>query len=66
MKVLLLFPHQLFRQSLPEVDGGVWLIEEPLFFLQYNFHPLKRAYHRATMKVFEAELKASGKVGTRS
>jgi deoxyribodipyrimidine photolyase-related protein len=62
MKALLLFPHQLFRQSLPEVDGGVWLIEEPLFFLQYNFHPLKRAYHRATMKVFEAELKASGKV----
>ncbi len=60
MKALLLFPHQLFRQQLPVVDGGVWLIEEPLFFLQYNFHPLKRAYHRATMKVYESELIADG------
>lgn len=59
-KALLLFPHQLFRQELPEVDGGIWLVEEPLFFLQYNFHPLKRAYHRATMKVFESELKTAG------
>jgi deoxyribodipyrimidine photolyase-related protein len=61
MKALVLFPHQLFRQELPRVDGGIWLVEEPLFFLQYNFHPLKRAYHRATMKVYESELKDAGR-----
>jgi len=61
MNAILLFPHQLFRQSILGVEGDVYLVEEPLFFLQFKFHPLKRAYHRATMKVFETELKASGK-----
>jgi deoxyribodipyrimidine photolyase-related protein len=60
MNAIVLFPHQLFRQSIPGVDAEIYLVEEPLYFLQYNFHPLKRAYHRATMKVFEAELKESG------
>ena len=61
MNALLIFPHQLFRQAIPDVDAEVYLVAEPLFFLQYNFHPLKRAYHRATMKVFEAELIESGR-----
>ncbi len=61
MNALLIFPHQLFREPMPDVDADVYLVEEPLFFLQYNFHPLKRAYHRATMKVFEAELIESGR-----
>jgi len=61
MNAIIHFPHQLFRQPMPEVEGDIYLVEEPLFFLQFNFHPLKRAYHRATMKVYESELKDSGK-----
>jgi deoxyribodipyrimidine photolyase-related protein len=60
MNAIVLFPHQLFRQSIPGVKGDIYLVEEPLFFLQFNFHLLKRAYHRATMKVLEAELEAAG------
>jgi deoxyribodipyrimidine photolyase-related protein len=61
MNAILIFPHQLFSQPIPGIEAEIYLVEEPLFFLQYNFHPLKRAYHRATMKVFESELKELGK-----
>ena len=61
MNAILLFPHQLFQDGMPHVNGDYWLVEEPLFFLQYNFHPLKRAYHRATMRVYYRGLIDSGK-----
>uniref|UniRef100_UPI00404858FA cryptochrome/photolyase family protein n=1 Tax=Polaribacter sp. TaxID=1920175 RepID=UPI00404858FA len=54
-KVNLIFPHQLFESS-PLLENGypVYIIEEFLFFKQFNFHKQKIAYHRATMKHYEA------------
>ncbi len=50
-QVLLLFPHQLFKSNLLLMNNcNVFLIEEHLFFNQYNFHQQKIVFHRATMK----------------
>jgi deoxyribodipyrimidine photolyase-related protein len=57
----LIFPHQLFADS-PLLQNGmpIYLIEEFLFFRQYNFHKQKIAFHRASMKSYEAYLKNKG------
>lgn len=57
-KTGILFPHQLFLNHpiLTECDE-IYLIEEYLFFRQYQFHKTKLAYHRATMKAFAEEVK---------
>lgn len=50
----IIFPHQLFEESpLLKYEGNVFLVEELLFFRQYNFHKQKIAFHRATMKFYE-------------
>lgn len=61
-KAGLLFPHQLFRKHpmLEEVNA-VYLVEGDLFFKQYAFHKQKIAFHRASMKALEADLKAQKK-----
>lgn len=53
-----LFPHQLFKEN-PAIQKGipVYLVEEFLFFNQYNFHQQKLVLHRASMKFYEAFLK---------
>jgi len=54
----LIFPHQLFEFSpLLDKDGAVFLVEEYLFFKQYKFHKQKIAFHRSSMKRYEAWLK---------
>ncbi len=61
MKATIIFPHQLFEKNpaiLPETN--VYLIEEFLFFKQYNFHHQKLKYHRATMKFYENYLREQG------
>lgn len=56
-QIHLVFPHQLFKDSpLFEVRAPIYLIEEYLFFKQYPFHQQKIAFHRATMKAYEAFL----------
>jgi deoxyribodipyrimidine photolyase-related protein len=59
--VTLIFPHQLFEQN-PAIspDEEVYLVEEFLFFSQYNFHRQKLKYHRATMKFYENYLRENG------
>ncbi len=54
--VTILFPHQLFKEH-PAInpERPVYLVEEELFFNQYNFHKQKLVLHRATMKMY-AEL----------
>lgn len=57
----LIFPHQLFELNpLLDIEGDVYLIEEFLFFRQYNFHKQKIAFHRATMKFYEQYLMQQG------
>ena len=57
-QIHLLFPHQLFKDcSLLDTTAAVYLVEEYLFFKQYPFHKQKIAFHRASMKAYEAYLK---------
>jgi deoxyribodipyrimidine photolyase-related protein len=59
MNTGLVFPHQLFENSsLINRCTKVYLIEEYLFFNQYQFHKQKIAFHRASMKFYEAHLKS--------
>lgn len=57
----LIFPHQLFKDH-PALDKNwpVYLVEEFLFFRQYNFHKQKLIFHRACMKAFQHFLEAKG------
>ena len=57
----IIFPHQLFEEN-PAVlpNAEVFLVEEFLFFKQFNFHRQKLKYHRATMKFYENYLREKG------
>lgn len=57
----ILFPHQLFEDN-PLMNLGlrIYLVEEYLFFSQYPFHKRKIAFHRASMKGYEAYLQKKG------
>ena len=53
----IIFPHQLVEQStLVSTCDTIYLVEEWLFFKQFNFHKQKIAFHRASMKFYEAHL----------
>ena len=53
-KINLIFPHQLFEKNpLLDLEGVYCLVEEYLFFNQYNFHVQKLLFHRASMKYYE-------------
>ncbi len=60
-EVTLIFPHQLFEQH-PALQKNrkVYLVEEWLFFRQYNFHKKKLILHRSGMKFYEAYLQQKG------
>lgn len=55
----LIFPHQLFKESKILAGKTVFLVEEYLFFVQFNFHKQKLAFHRASMKAYEHFLSES-------
>jgi deoxyribodipyrimidine photolyase-related protein len=53
-KIGIIFPHQLFEQNILITKcDTIYLVEEWLFFNQYNFHKQKIAFHRASMKFYE-------------
>ncbi len=57
--ISIIFPHQLFeKHEILSLKGRVYLVEEYLFFKEFNFHKTKLAFHRATMKSYEAYLKS--------
>ncbi|MBV7267713.1 cryptochrome/photolyase family protein [Winogradskyella luteola] len=61
-EVILLFPHQLFKDSpILNIDADIYLVEEFLFFKHYKFHKQKIAFHRASMKAYANYLKNKGK-----
>ncbi len=52
-----IFPHQLFiDHELLVKCSKIYLIEERLFFKQYNFHKVKLAFHRASMRAYAKKL----------
>ena len=55
-KIGIVFPHQLFEQHI--IADTIYLVEEELFFNQYNFHKQKIAFHRASMKFYESYLQS--------
>jgi deoxyribodipyrimidine photolyase-related protein len=56
-EVSLIFPHQLFKLNpILKKNRQVLLVEEWLFFRQYNFHQQKIVLHRSSMKFYEAYL----------
>jgi deoxyribodipyrimidine photolyase-related protein len=60
-KVGIVFPHQLFEDSILITKcDTIYLIEEWLFFKQYNFHQQKIAFHRATMQFYKSYLLKQG------
>ena len=57
MRTGLIFPHQLFEHnSIVSTCDTIYLIEEVLFFKQFNFHKQKIIFHRASMKFYEGYL----------
>ncbi len=62
MKALLVFPHQLFEVNpLFSEEGTFYIIEEYLFFNQYQFHKQKIVYHRTTLKTYADFLQSKKK-----
>lgn len=59
--VSIIFPHQLFKEN-PAIDKKrtIYLVEEWLFFKQYNFHQQKLVLHRATMQFYKNYLTDNG------
>ena len=56
--VSIIFPNQLFQQIPEQMKGSdLLLIEEVLFFRQFNFHVQKLAFHRASMKAYAESLR---------
>ncbi len=61
MSAFLIFPHQLFKETLAQEADVFYLIESELFFKQYAFHKQKLIFHRASMRAFADRLRAAGK-----
>lgn len=60
--VNLIFPHQLFADTVLLTNGApIYLIEEYLFFKQYAFHKQKLVFHRASMKAYTEYLAGKGR-----
>lgn len=60
-EVSLVFPHQLF-QNHPALNKRrrIFIIEDHLFFEQYDFHKQKLLLHRASMKFYQEYLRTNG------
>ena len=57
----IVFPNQLFKEGiLFESKVKIILVEEDLFFNQFNFHKQKISFHRSTMKFYENFLLEKG------
>lgn len=61
MSAFLIFPHQLFEQTLTQEADVFYVVESTLFFKQYAFHKQKLIFHRASMRAFADRLRAAGK-----
>ena len=50
---ILIYPISLFEKNdLLQIDGDVYLIEDPIYFTNYKFHKMKIILHRASMKFY--------------
>jgi deoxyribodipyrimidine photolyase-related protein len=61
MKAYIIYPHQLYQPEkiskvLSQSLDYIFIVEEYLYFRQYDFHPQKIKFHQSTMKNYKAEL----------
>jgi deoxyribodipyrimidine photolyase-related protein len=57
MKAFLVFPHQLFEDTVLLANNyHVFIVEHELFFRQYSFHKQKIIFHRASMHFYKGYL----------
>ena len=55
--IYLIFPTQLFNNIKHLANAThIYIIEEPRYFVDFKFHKLKLAYHRASMKKYYNKL----------
>ena len=60
-KCFIVFPNQLFIETIyADSDFQIFLVEEDLFFKQYNFHKQKILFHRSSMKFYQEYLLKKG------
>ena len=52
--ILLILPNQLFPIKMLKLQDFtlIYIIEEPRYFTDFNFHKLKLMYHRASMRKY--------------
>jgi deoxyribodipyrimidine photolyase-related protein len=56
-KALLIFPHQLFEANFNLLQKYIYvLVEDELYFKQYDFHVQKLILHRASMQHYKYQL----------
>ena len=58
---LIIFPTQLYNPKFIDLKKykNIIIIEEPRYFIDFSFHKLKLAYHRASMRKYYDTLKKS-------
>ncbi len=61
MKAILIYPHQLFEENIllekiNKKEDIIFLIEDELYFTQYNFHKIKIEFHKKTMSFYKSFL----------
>ena len=61
MEISIIFPHQLYKNH-PALHNGrpIYLVEEWLYFHQYQFHKQKLVLHRASMQFYKQHLMQQG------
>ena len=60
--IFLIFPIHLYKNIENLYGKNIYIIEDPRFFSDFNYHKLKLAYHRATMKNYYNYLKTNKKI----
>lgn len=62
--IFLVFPNQLFYSNLIKLKNidKIYLVEDPRYFTDFNFHNMKLVYHRSGLKYLESKLKKKFKV----
>ena len=65
MKIILVYPHQLFEKSIlfskiSKDQDRVFLVKDSLYFTQYNFHKLKIELHERSMNFYKSFLEEQG------
>ena len=65
MKIILIYPHQLFEKSIifskiNKDKDRVFLVKDALYFTQYSFHKLKIELHERSMNFYKEFLEEKG------